>query len=164
MRFVRVNLAPKTLQKGEFIIEAPNFLEEVKSCEKKRPRNHVMSINYLRELVALIGAKYVGETFNPLIDVNVSHYKGTPCENAEQAHEIIVKLFKQFYPRMFDAYVEYHLKLRPSGTNLVYYYGPPSQVSAFIKMGFDEVLEKDLNKSKKVVGKPAITDEEALNK
>lgn len=162
MRFVRVKLAPKVLQKGEYLIDEPNFLAEVQGCEKKRPRNHTMSINYLRELVAAVGSKYVGETFNALTDVNVSSFKGIPCENMEQAHEILVKLFKQCYPQIFDAYVEYHLKRRPNGTNLVYFYGAPAQAVAFVNLGFEEVLEKDL-KPKKVVGKPAITNEEAAN-
>jgi len=151
------------LQKGEYVINEPSFLDEVQLCERKRPRNHVMSINYLREVVAAIGFKYIGDTFNPITDVNVISAKGVPCETVEQSHEIIVKLFKQHFPRIFDAYVEYHVKRRPNGTNLIYFLGSPAQAVEFIKMGFDEVLEKDLNKSKKVVGKPAITDEEAAN-
>jgi hypothetical protein len=61
---------------------------------------------------------------------------------------------------MFDAYVEYEIKNRPMGTNLIYFLGEPSLAVTFIRMGFHEVLEKDL-KPKKVVGKPAITNEEA---
>lgn len=164
MRFVRVKSAPELLQKGEHVIDEPNFRDEVDACQKKKPRRPVMSINYLRELVQAIGDKYIGETFNALTAVNVSNFKGTPCENAEQAHATIVNLFKQHYPSMFDAYVEYGLKHRPNGTNLVYFLGPRNQVSSFIKMGFEEVLLKDLNKPKKTVGIPAITNEEAAAK
>ena len=153
MRFVRVKTAPEQLQKGEFVIEAPSFLEEVMTCENKRPRNHVMSINYLREVVATIGFKYVGETFNPLTDVNISNYKGTPCEDTKQSHETIVRLFKEFYPRIFDAYVEYHIKRRPNGTNLIYFLGAPVQAVAFVNLGFEEILEKNLNKTKKIISK-----------
>ena len=160
MRFVRVRVMPKELQKGQCVIESPMFYDEIESCDKKKPRNNLASVNYLREVIAAVGSKYIGDTFNPITDVNVSYAKGLQVESTEQTHEILLSLFRRYYPKMFDAYIEYHLKNRPDGTNLVFFLGEPSQVNAFIRLGFQEVLEKDLLPKKKV-GKPAITNEEA---
>lgn len=167
MQFVRVKTAPVELRKDEYVIGVPTFLDEVRACFKKRPRSNTMSINYLRELVAAVGARYLSEDFNALTDVNVANFKGTPCASEGQANEILLKLFKQQYPKALDAFVEYHLKQRPNGTRTVYYLGDGAQAGAFLKFGLQEVLLKDLYKNekpKKTVGKPAITQEEADNK
>jgi hypothetical protein len=126
-----------------------------------------MSINYLRELVAACGARYLLDDFNALTDVNVANFKGTPCTTEEEANDILLKIFKQKYPRMLDAFVEHHIKSRPNGTRVVYDLGGGAQAGVYLKLGFQEVLLKDLykdEKPKKVVGKPAITKEEAANK
>jgi hypothetical protein len=167
MQFVRVKEVPAELRKDEYVISAPTFLEEVRACFNKRPRNEVMSINYLRELVAAVGAKYLPETFNAMTDVNVSYYKGTPCTSEVEANEMLLKLFKREYPEALNAFVEYHIKNRPNGTKTVFYLGTGDQAGIFLKLGFQEVLQKDLykeEKSKKTVGKPAITKEEADKK
>jgi hypothetical protein len=167
MQFVRVKEAPAELRKDEYLINAPTFLDEVRACFNKRPRNEVMSINYLRELVAAVGAKYLPETFNAMTDVNVSQFKGTPCTSEVEANEILLKLFKREYPAALDAFVEYHIKKRPNGTKTILYLGTGDQSSVFLKLGFQEVLLKDLykeEKPKKTVGKPAITKEEADKK
>lgn len=169
MIFVRVKKVPAELRADEYVINAPSFLEDVKNAPVKRPTNHIISVNYLRQVISDIGNKYIGPTFNALTDVNVSSYKGTPCENNQQVEETLQKLFKQTYPKMFDAYVEYHIKLRPTGTRVIYYLGSGAYVEPFLRLGFEEILEKDLDKligskPRKVVGKPAITDEDAAKK
>jgi hypothetical protein len=169
MIFVRVNKAPTELRADEYVINAPDFLDDIKKAPVKRPTTGVVSVNYLRQLVSDIGNKYIGQGFNALTDVNVSNYKGTPCANNEQVHETLLTMFKKTFPKMLNAYVEYHIKSRPSGTRVIYFLGGGNQVEPFLTQGFDEVLEKDLEKvlglkPKKVVGKPAITDEEATKK
>lgn len=169
MIFVRVKKKPSELKNDEYVIPAPDFLEDIKNCSVKKPSNNIMSVNYLRSLVGDIGRKYVGQEFNALTDVNVSLYKNTPCDTPEEAHAIIQKLFKQTYPSMLDSFVEYHIKNRPTGTRVIYFLGSGAQCTPFLKLGFEEVLEKDLDKllgtkPKKVVGKPAITDEDANKK
>jgi hypothetical protein len=169
MIFVRVKKKPTELKADEFVIDAPNFLSDIENASVKKPNSNIMSINYLRQLVSDIGQKYVGQEFNALTDVNVAHFKGIPCETAEQAHEILQKLFRQNYPKMLNSYVEYHIKRRPNGTRIIYFLGSPAQVEPFLNLGFQEVLEKDLEKfmgtkPKKIVGKPAISDEEAAKK
>ena len=167
MQFVRVKEVPVELRKGEYVVEAPTFIDEVRACFHKRPRNNSMSINYLRELVAAVGARYLPEDFNPLTDVNVANFKGTPCTTEGEANEILLKLFKQKYPRALDAFVEHHVKRRPDGTRTIYFLGDGTQAGVFLKHGLQEVLLKDLykdEKPKKVVGKPIPTKEEVALK
>ena len=169
MIFVRVKKKPSELKEDEFIVPAPDFLDDIKNCSVRKPVNNIMSVNYLRSLIADIGQKYIGQTFNALTDVNVAPYKNTPCGTAEEAHEIVQKLFRQSYPTMLDSFVEYHIKKRPAGTRVIYFLGSGAQSAPFLKLGFEEVLEKNLDKvlgtkPKKVVGKPAITNKEANEK
>jgi hypothetical protein len=169
MIFIRVKKKPAELKADEYVIEAPDFMEDIKNCTVRKPQNNVMSLNYLRQLVSDIGQKYVGPEFDALTQVNIANFKGTPCESLEQANETLKKLFTQSFPKMFDAFNEYHIKHRPNGTRVVYYLGSGAHVEPFLRLGFEEVLEKNLDKvlggkPKKVVGKPAITDEEATIK
>ena len=167
MRFVRVKKVPSDLRKGEHVIVAPIFITEIEACKNKKPRNDAMTVHYLRELVATIGLKYMDETFDAMREVNIANYKGVPCENTEKTNEILISMFKQVAPKILGAYVAYHLKRRPNGTNLVYFLGDSAYNKVFLDAGFEEVLEKNLDvirgdKPKKVVGKPAITNEEAI--
>lgn len=165
-KYVLVNKAPTKLDKDCIVIGQPSFMEEIKQCIKKRPRTNTMTVNYLREIVATIGLKYAPETFNPLTDLNVAPYKGVPCETDEKTHEIVVKAFTKYYPAIFDQYVEYHLKRRPRGTKLIYFLGAHGQSSKFTQHGIDSIHPKEVDvylgkKTKKTVGKPAITKEQA---
>lgn len=162
LKFVRVKTAPTELKKGEYVISEPNFVPEIAACKKKKPRSKIMTTNYLREIVATIGMKYADEDFNALIHVNISQYVGSPCGTDSQTNDVVVKLFEKQYPQMLDNFVSYHIKQRPHGTNTIYFLGRPYSVAPFIANGIEEVLEKDL-KEKKVVGKPAVTNEEAQN-
>lgn len=169
MIFVRLKKRPTELKSDEYVVESPSFLDDIKNCSVKKPSSKTMSVNYLRQLVSDIGTKYIGLDFNALTDVNVSNFKGTPCDTLEQAHETLQQLFKLHFPKMLDAYVEHHIKCRPNGTRIIYFLGSGAQVEPFLRLGFEEVLEKDLDKllgtkPKKVVGKPAITNQEANKK
>lgn len=146
MIFCRVKKAPASLNKDEYIIPAPDFKEQIAACEKKRPKTGTMTINYLRELIASTGMKYKGDDFDPIREVNVSPYKGIPCENIDKINEELIRVFSEQYPAMLDAYVEYYIKNRPHGTRVIYYLGGPEQNGTFLKMGFEQVLERDLSK------------------
>lgn len=164
MIFVRVKEVPAELKKGEYSIESPNYTDIVEACAGKRPRNNLMSINYLRELVSYVGEKYLPPEFNALTDVNVSNFKNRPCSTIEEANEILIALFKSAYPKALDAFVEHKIKNRPNGTNTIYFLGGGSYASVFLKHGIQEVLFKDFknkDEPKKVVGKPAVKKEKA---
>lgn len=168
-KYVLVDKAPSKLDKDCIVIGRPNFMQEIKQCIKKKPRAGTMTVNYLREIVATIGLKYASETFNPLTDVNVALYKGVPCETDEKTHEIVVKAFSKCYPEIFDQFVEYYIKRRPRGTKLVYFLGSHSQSAKFDQHGIDSIPPKEVDvylgkKTKRIIGKPAITKEQAEQK
>lgn len=163
-KYVLVDKAPENLDKGCFVIGAPNFLEEIKQCVKKKPRSNTMTVNYLREIVSTIGLKYAPDDFNPLTDVNVAPFRGIPCKTDQDTHRIVLNALSKTYPKMFDHYVDYHIKHRPSGTKLIYFLGTHHQSSSFTLNGIDNLSTKDIDvylgkKEKKVVGKPAVKKE-----
>jgi len=167
-KFVIVKESPKELEKNCFVIEAPNFLKEIKSCDSKKPKTKVLSSNYLRSLVGAVGDTYADEEFSAITSVTVSKFKGVPCETDEQVENALVALFSRDYPKMFDLYVNHHIKKRPHGTKLIYFLGDFKQSSMFFENGIDQIKIKDVdvylgNKEKKSVGKPAKTDEEIAN-
>lgn len=164
-KFVVVNKAPEKVDKDCVVIGEPDFYSEIEQTDAKRPKSNEITTNYLREILAKIGNKYVGEEFNAMTDVNVSKFRGRPCSTHKQVHQAVYEALERSYPKMFDKYVEYQIKNRPFGTKLVYFVGDRRHCSKFFEYGLDEVKQKDipvvLGKAKKqAVGKPAVTDEE----
>ena len=164
--YVRVKEVPETLSREEFVIKAPHFYDFIEAARLKKPKNGITTVNYLRELVSAIGGKFIGEDFDALREVNVSYHKGRNFSSAEDVNAILIDLFNKHYPQMLDKYVEYHIINRPIGTKVIYFLGTPANASKFLEYGIHEVFERDLDKTlgkkpKKIVGKPAITNEEA---
>lgn len=158
-KFVKVKKAPENLTKDECVISAPEFLDEVKSCQRRAPKNRYTTSNYMRDIAAAIGDKYMTDDFNALMTVNTSRFRGLPFENAEDVNEIVKKMLTRSAPEVFDRYVDYHIKQRPLGAKLIYFLGDHSQTGAFTRNGIDEIKEKDIDvymdrKSKKKLGKP----------
>lgn len=166
-KFVKVTEAPENLPSGCFVISAPSFLEEIKSCDKKRPKTGLMTPHYLREIIGTIALKYDStETFNALTQVNVTHFKGIPFKDLNEVEEILNRAISANCPELFDMYVDYHIKKRPFGTKLIYFLGSHLNTGPFTRNGIDEIQAKEVdtylgNKPKRKVGKPAITDKQA---
>ena len=165
-KFVKVTEKdlPDTLSKDEFVISAPTFVEEVKACTKKKPKNGQLSPNYMREIAAAIGDKYLNEDFNTLVDINVSRFRGIPIKDDEATSAAAVRMMSKSVPDILDRYVDYHIKKRPQGTKLIYFLGDHLFTDSFASNGIDELKQKDIPvylgvKKKKVVGKPAVSDE-----
>jgi hypothetical protein len=79
---------------------------------------------------------------------------------------IITRILKNEYPVVFDRFLDHELKNRPINTKLIYYVGEFATTGPFFKAGVDHIEQKDVEsymtgKPKKIVGKPAITNEEA---
>lgn len=165
-KFVRVSKAPKELEKYCYVIEAPNFKEEIRRSALKKPKNGLMAPNYLREIFAAIGDAYGDETYNALTTINVSGYKGVPINNEEDIERIVMDVVYKQAPRFIESFIDKKIKKRPNGTKLIYFLGNFNQTESFTRNGIDEIKEKEIDvylgkKKKKVVGKPAITDKEA---
>lgn len=144
-KYVLVKKRPEKLDKDCFVIDAPNFIEEIAACKNKKPRSGNSSINYLREIVSLIGAKYAPDDFSPLRDVNVSMFKGTPCSSDFETNKVLFKIFKKSYPEIFDMYVDFYIKKRPPGTKLIYFLGSHLFSAKFYENGIDEISFKKIN-------------------
>ena len=71
-KFLIVKIPPKNLQKHEFVIGEPDFYSEIRQCKAKKPKSSLMTVNYLREVIAAVGHKYLGQDFDALRAINVS--------------------------------------------------------------------------------------------
>jgi hypothetical protein len=163
-KFVVVKQAPTTLDKGEFVIKQPDFMEQIVANQKKAPKHNQTAINHLREVLNSIGVKYDPEM--NVFKIRLLNYEGLAFKNNDDMSAIVVRILRNEYPKVFDKVIEHELKNRPTNTKLVYYVGDFNTASPFYNAGLDLLDEKDIEsymtgKPKKVVGKPAITKEEA---
>jgi hypothetical protein len=163
-KFIVVNKVPETLGKGEIVINQPDFMEQIEANIKKAPRNKQTAVNHLREILQSIGTRYDPEL--NAMRINLRNYIGLPFNSNAELSTVIVRILKNEYPKAFDKVLEHALQNRPINTKLIYYVGNFADTSAFFRAGVDNIEEKDVEsyltgKPKKVVGKPAITNEEA---
>lgn len=149
MNFIRVKEVPLTLKKGEHVILAPTFLDEINECDVKKPRSGTLSMYYLREILSAIAMKYLEPGFDVTREINISSYVNRPTSFNEETNAILIDMLEKFFPRMLSAYVEYHIKHRPNGTNVVFFMGDGRYSGVFLKNGIHEILLKDYNKETK---------------
>jgi hypothetical protein len=165
-RFLVVKTAPENLQEHEFVIGKPDFYEQINKSKTKKPKSSQMTVNYLREVIASIGQKYIGQDFDTLLSINVSKFIGVPCDTDKEVHDILIKAFEEQCPSILFSYIQHCFKQRPSRTNIIYYTWNPKYAGKFVEYGWEQISLKDLEdersgKQKKIVGKPAITSEQA---
>lgn len=163
-KFVVTKEVPKVLDKGEIVINAPSFLEQVEANSRKAPKHYQTAVHHLREILNAIAEKYDNE-MNPL-SIKLVNYVGLPFKDSNDINAIITRILKNEYPSVFDKVLAYELKNRPMNTKLIYYTGDFNSTSAFYAAGIDLIEEKDVvnyltGKPKKTVGKPAVTKQEA---
>lgn len=163
-KFVVVTEAPTELRKGEYVIERPTFMAEVEATRGRRPHNGLMGSSYLRTVVGLIGEKY-----DPTLtswNIRPHLYEARPFATDGDVSAMVVDLLKSQHPTVFDGYLNTKIKQRPVGTKVIYYVGNFTETKPFFDNGIDQIDLKDVDvelglKTKKVVGKPAITNDEA---
>ena len=163
-KFIIVKEAPQDLRKNELVINQPDFMEQVLANVNKAPKHKQTAVNHLREVLSSIAEKY-DHDMNPS-RINLTNYRGLPFDTNEDMSTIIVKILKDGYPQIFSKCLEHQLNNRPMGTKLVYYVGDLSTTKPFFDAGLDMIDEKDIEsyltgKPNKVIGVPAITNEEA---
>jgi len=166
-KFVIVKEAPATLEKGEIVINPPSFISEIQANVRKAPKLKQAGINHLREILNSIGAKYDPEM--NVMKFRLVNYEGVPYADDNELNALVTRILATERPETLDKVLDYNIKARPQNTKLVYYTGSFNGTTAFYKNGLDLIEEKDVEsymtgKPKKVVGKPAITKEEAQNK
>jgi hypothetical protein len=163
-KFVVVKEAPAELRKGEYIIAQPNFMEEVVANKGKRPNTGLTGPAYIRSICGMVGERYD----NTLTAWNIRPhlYDGRPFKTDQDMSEIIVDLLKTQHPSVFEGYINHKIRTRPIGTKVIYYVGDFTTTKPFFDNGIDQIEYKDVEvelglKAKKVIGKPAITNEDA---
>lgn len=163
-KFVVVKERPVELPKGTYVIEFPDFMDEIAANRGRQPRGNQTASTHLRYIVGSIGEKYDPEL--TAYTVRPHLFEGRIFDNDKDLSNIVVEMLKSQYPKVFEKYLDYKIRTRPTNTKLIYYVGDFGGTTAFFINGLDRVEEKDVDvvlglKPKKIVGKPAITDEEA---
>lgn len=166
-KFVVVKEAPTTLEKGEVVINPPSFITEIQANVRKEPKRKQTGINHLREILNSIAQKYDPEM--NVMKFRLVNYEGLPYTDNNDLNAIVTRILSTERPETLDKYLDHQIKARPMNTKLVYYTGSFNGTTAFYKNGLDLIEEKDVEsymtgKPKKVVGKPAVTKEEAQSK
>lgn len=166
-KFVVVKKAPVNLSKVEHVLKGPDFLPEIQANAHKASKKKQTSLNHMRDILVAIDRKYQSDL--NVFKVPLSQYEGLAFETEDDLNTIVTNLLKREHPAVFDKILEYNIKNRPYGTKLLYYVGDLGDTGPFFRHGVDMIEEKEIedylgNKPKKVVGKPALTKEEAEEK
>ena len=161
-KFVTVKEAPTEVGKDEFVIQKPNFIAEIEKQGAKSPKNKLVSRFHLRQIVDAIGQVYDPDNMTGWV-VKTHNYEGRPYADNKELNDIVVEALSAGYPKVFDKYLEKQVKSRPAGTKLVYLvqsglYSNPEEI--LYNNGLNEAGEEN-DKPRKVVGKPALTKEQA---
>lgn len=163
-KFVVVKEAPKVLKDGEYLIDSPSFVEQIALHKSKKPRNGLTGSHYLRMIMDSISQAYDPEN-TTAYSIKAHLYEGRKFETDEDMNAIMVQAIQNDCPSIFPKYLEAKIRNRPVGTQLVIYVDSKitNQYEIFYRNGFAEVMNEPPQKPKsdKVVGKPAITKEEA---
>lgn len=163
-KFIIVSERPASLNKGEYLIDKPSFLEEIALHRAKAPRNGLTGNYHLRVILDSIAQKYDPERMTAY-SVRVNNYEGIKFSSDEELNEIIVRMLKSDYPAIFEKYLEYKIKNRPINTELIIYVdsGIRDYYHIFYQNGFTELMDQEPKKPKidRVVGRPALTKEQA---
>lgn len=163
-KFLVVQEAPEKIQEGEYLIDKPSFLDEIRLHSTKKPKNGLTGNFYIRAVVDSIAQKYDPNSMTAY-SIKSHKYEGLPFNSDEEFDSIIVNALKQDYPEVFPKYLEYKIRNRPRKTERIIYVDSSikNQYEIFFQNGFSEEKQEKPKKeaSGKVVGKPAITKEQA---
>jgi len=163
-KFVVVKEAPAELKKGEYLVDTPSFLPQIAFHKTKVPRNGLTGSHYIRNIVDSIAQAYDPENMTEF-SVKAHLYEGRAFSSPEEMNSIVLEMLRNDYPAVFAKYLDNKIRNRPSKTELVIYVDSniKGQYEIFYKNGLSEVEKETTQKTKsdKVVGRPAITKEQA---
>lgn len=143
-KFIIVKRAPESIGRDECVIAYPNFVQEVSECRYPTPNTGVLSHLYMRAIADYIGHLY-DQDFPGSAKFIVNEYNGVPFKTKEDVARHVVAMFKKFYPKIFDLYLDQRIKLRPFGTKLIYFVGDHLQSGPFDRNGIESITEKDID-------------------
>lgn len=119
-KFKVVTEAPETLEKGEYVIDKPSFLEQVRENSAKKPKNGLTGSYYLRMIADAIAAKYAPGVMTAF-SFKAHLYEGRPFTTDEDVDKILLEALTNDFPAIFTHYLDNKIKTRPSGTTMIYY-------------------------------------------
>lgn len=154
-KLVLVTEAPATLDKDEFLINEPDFAEEIAASNFKATGRKLTSQNHLKQIVTLIRNKYdyEGDLTPAMNKIAFSHFSGLPYENEADIAAIIHNIFMRYCPVILDRAVEYSIKNRPAGAKTIYFHGSKSHVPVFFRNGIP--LDEPTTKKTKATAETA---------
>lgn len=163
-KFIVVKEAPAELKKGEYLIDKPNFLAEIAQHRTKAPKNKLTGAFHLRMIADSIAQNYDPEQMTAY-SVRVHNFEGRPFDNDETLNQIIVEMVSADYPAVFPKYLDKKIKERPRDTDIIYCVdaGIKGMYEIFYQNGLSDIKDAvpPKEKSGRVVGKPAVTKEQA---
>ena len=165
-KFIVVKEAPAELKKGEYLIDSPSFVDQVSHHKSKKPRNGLTERMYLDAIMNSIGEAYDSGNTDPHSNrVKYHNYTGILATTDEEVSEVLLRAIRLDCSHLLGKYLETKVRTRPAGTSLVIYVDSDIKGyhEIFHKYGLSEQEKEVVQKPKsdKVVGKPAVTKEQA---
>jgi hypothetical protein len=163
-KFIVVSQKPESLKKSEYLIDSPSFLDEITLHRHKAPKNGLTGGFHMRMILDSIAQKYDPQNMTAY-SARVHNYEGRPFSSDEELNDIVVEMLKSDYPAVFPKYLDVKIKSRPKGTELVIYVDSSikNQYEILYSNGLSELEKEEVKKPKsdRIIGKPAVTKEQA---
>lgn len=140
--FVMTQNPPQNLSDKEMVLSRPTFLDEVRTCARKRGGAATIGPNYLRAIAEEIGRRY-DRLFNAYRNVVPHDFAGRMCESDEDVANTVHEMFQARYPAIYQRYYETILRSRSFTTKVVYFSGSQEDAAVFQKLGIREISLKE---------------------
>jgi hypothetical protein len=155
--FTHVDMFDGIKSEHDLVISEPDFLEEIKYCERFRGSFSSTTVNYLRSIASEFGKKY-DKAFNPYRNIVPSDFQGIPFKTSEDVSKIVRQMFLASYPQIFKSYLESQIRDRSFNCEHVIVVGFSSNLVDSVMSSFDFQREEF-----KVTNESTDTDESILN-
>jgi len=148
---------PTPLRDGEYVINAPDFAEEIALAQdRSNSRRKLTTASYLRSIANMVFISY-DSNLDALRDLHPHLYQGREFNSPQELSAIVLEMLKNDCPTIFTSYLDKKIKQRPSQTKLIYYTGNSEDAMPFLSNGIDNIDPKDVDsflglKTKKSVG------------
>jgi len=138
-KFMVVDKAPEKLEKNEYVVKYPDFMEEIERGNRKKGVSNLTTVNHLRSIFMEIGFSY-DPTFNAYTDIPFNVYEGIKFETDKDLSDIILKIIKERRPDLIEKALEANIRKRSYKIDLIYYISQDLYNSGvFIRNGVDMV-------------------------
>jgi len=135
--------APKEIGPNELVIDPPSFLEEIRSCFRKKGGSASLGPNYLRAIAEEIGRRY-DRSFNSYRNVVPQDFMGRMCGSDEEVAVVVHEMFQARYPVIYQKYYEHLIRARPFSTKVIYFTGSEVDAQIFARLGISKIEESQV--------------------